>query len=299
MKTFFTTVLIGLSVLLCFDYLLIINLAGEHESEPQVVSYQDHVEKKRDSSPVNKAVTLLSLNLAHGRRDRAHQLFLTTTEIRNNLDKIIAMLKREQPDFVALQEADAPSLWSGHFSHVTYLARNAGYVNSIHGIHVEGLKLSYGTAILSTKLLKYPLSITFTPAMPALTKGFTIARVKIGGALETDVVSVHLDFFSLKTRRKQVKQMVQALSLRSSPLIIMGDFNQQWGEKAAPTLLSAKLNLTTHSPLNHKGVTFPKLQKRIDYILISKEFEFIDYQVLQDVVSDHRAILAKIKIKDQ
>jgi len=61
MKTFFTTVLIGLSVLLCFDYLLIINLAGEHESEPQVVSYQDHVEKKRDSSPVNKAVTLLRL----------------------------------------------------------------------------------------------------------------------------------------------------------------------------------------------------------------------------------------------
>ena len=299
MKTFFPAVFIGLSVLFCLGYLLIINLAGEHESEPQIASYQDHVQKKRDSSPGNTAVTLLSLNLAHGRQDRAHQLFLAATEVRSNLDKIIDLLKREQPDLVALQEADAPSLWSGHFSHVAYIARNAGYVNSIHGIHVEGLKLSYGTAILSTKLLTHPLSVTFTLALPALTKGFTVARVKIGGILETDVVSVHLDFFSLKTRRKQVKQMVQVLSLRSSPLIIMGDFNQQWGEKAAPTLLSEKLNLTTHSPTNHKGVTFPKLQKRIDYILISKEFEFIDYQVLQDVVSDHRAILAKIKIKDQ
>jgi len=299
LKTFFLAVLIGLSVLLCLDYLLITRLAGEQESEPQVVSYQDHVVKKKDPSPGNTAVTLLSLNLAHGRQDRAHQVFLTATEIRNNLDKIIALLKREQPDLVALQEADAPSLWSGHFSHVAYIARNADYVNSIHGIHVEGLKLSYGTAILSTKLLTYPLSVTFTPALPAFTKGFTMARVKIGGTLKTDVVSVHLDFFSLKTRRKQVKQMVQVLSLRSSPLIIMGDFNQQWGEKAAPALLSAKLNLTTHSPLNHKGITFPKLQRRIDYILISKEFEFIDYQVLQDVVSDHRAILAKIKIKDQ
>ena len=95
-------------MLLCLGYLLIINLAGERESEPQVVSYQDHVQKKIDSSPVNTSVTILSLNLAHGRRDRAHQLFLTATEIRNNLDKIIALLKREQPDLVALQEADAP-----------------------------------------------------------------------------------------------------------------------------------------------------------------------------------------------
>jgi len=299
MKTFFQAVLIGLSALICLGYLLIINMAGEEKSVPQVMSYQDHVQKKRASNPENTDITLFSLNLAHGRRDRAHQFFLTKTEIRNNLDKIITLLKREQPDLVALQEADAPSLWSGHFSHVAYLARNAGYVNAVHGIHVEGLKLSYGTAILSTKLLTYPLSVTFTPAMPALTKGYTMATVKIGGTLKTDVVSVHLDFFSLKTRRRQVKQMVQTLSLRNSPLIIMGDFNQQWGEKAAPTLLSAKFNLTSHSPTNHKGVNFAKLQRRIDYILISKEFEFIDYQVLQDVVSDHRAIVAKIKIKDQ
>jgi len=299
MKTFFKVIFIGLSVLICLGYLLIINMAGKPESKPKIVSYQDHVQKKKDASPGNKIVTLISLNLAHGRRDRAHQVFLTKTEIRNNLDKIIALLKLEQPDLVALQEADAPSFWSGHFSHVDYLARNADYVNSIHGIHVEGLKLSYGTAILSTKPMTHPLSVTFTPALPALTKGFTMAMVKINGTFKTDIVSVHLDFFSKKTRHKQVKQMVEILSLRSNPLIIMGDFNQQWGEKAAPTLLSAKLNLTTHSPLNHKGITFPKLQKRIDYILISKEFEFIDYQVIQDVVSDHRAIMAKIKIKDQ
>jgi len=46
-----------------------------------VVRYQDHVQKKRDASPGKTAITLLSLNLAHGRHDRAHQLFLTTTEI--------------------------------------------------------------------------------------------------------------------------------------------------------------------------------------------------------------------------
>jgi endonuclease/exonuclease/phosphatase (EEP) superfamily protein YafD len=34
--------------------------------------------------------------------------------------------------------------------------------------------------------------------------------------------------------------------------------------------------------------------KRLDWILISEELEFIDYVVLPDIVSDHRALLARI-----
>ena len=72
--------------------------------------------------PVNTGgdftLRVMTLNLAHGRGEAFHQLFQKSTTIIQNLDEISAMLKREQADVVALQEADAPSFWSGNFHHV-------------------------------------------------------------------------------------------------------------------------------------------------------------------------------------
>ena len=64
MKTFFPAVLIGLSVLLCLGYLLIINLAGEQESKPQVVSYQEHVQKK-ELQILTTRLLLSSVSILH------------------------------------------------------------------------------------------------------------------------------------------------------------------------------------------------------------------------------------------
>ena len=40
--------------------------------------------------------------------------------------------------------------------------------------------------------------------------------------------------------------------------------------------------------------TFHLLGKRLDWILISPELEFISYDVLPDVLSDHRAVMSEI-----
>ena len=66
-------------------------------------------------------LSLLSLNLAHGRKDRFSQLLLSSETIERNLLDVASYLESSQADIVALQEADSPSNWSGNFNHVEFL----------------------------------------------------------------------------------------------------------------------------------------------------------------------------------
>ena len=51
-------------------------------------------------------LTVISLNIAHGRGGSFNQLLLRAGTIRAKLGRIAAMLAREQADVVALQEAE-------------------------------------------------------------------------------------------------------------------------------------------------------------------------------------------------
>jgi endonuclease/exonuclease/phosphatase family metal-dependent hydrolase len=43
-------------------------------------------------------------------------------------------------------------------------------------------------------------------------------------------------------------------------------------------------------------ISFPSRGRRLDWILISPEFEFVEYRTLPDVISDHRAVVATLKL---
>lgn len=296
LKKLMLTLLIGLSMLIGCGLLLIKTMAGQAQSIPPILTYQHNVKTALPPIGHDNEFTLLSLNLAHGRGNGTHQISQTTPQICTNLDAVITVLNREQPDLVAVQEADGPSLWSGRFSHVAYIARNAGYSYAIRGTHVTGLGLDYGTGLLSRQEIKKSLSMTFPPTPPTLTKGFTMATIQIHGTLAVDVVSVHLDFFSKRNRLKQIRTLITELDKRHNPLIIMGDFNNNWQNGSGPKIIAQKLNLTTFQPENNGLITFPALHKRIDFILVSKEFTITSYTTLPDILSDHLAVLARIKL---
>lgn len=241
----------------------------------------------------------MTLNIAHGRKDGANQILQSTEQIKANLDTIASMLKRERPDLVALQEADGPSIWSGNFSHVAYLAEKAGYSYSVRGAHVDGMKLSYGTAFLSKYPLNSAISTTFKPSPPTFSKGFVLAHLTFANSLENQFVSVHLDFSRDTIRQKQIETMIETLSVNSKPLIIMGDFNCDWKKQSALQILANKLNLSAYQPDStaENMITFPFSKKRLDWILLSKEFEFVSYKVIPDIVSDHLGVIAEIRKK--
>jgi endonuclease/exonuclease/phosphatase family metal-dependent hydrolase len=249
---------------------------------------------------------VLTLNIAHGRGVSIQpfkQVMQKKKTIEKNLGEIAAVIRRENADIVALQEADGPSIWSGNFNHVEKLAELAGYGHHFRGEHMKATKrLSYGTALLSHIPLASPESYRFERSVPTPRKGFVVATVTVWafGNREVDVVSVHLDFLRKGARNKQIKLLSEKLRGRKRPLIIMGDMNCEMAEKEdSLNMLCSELNLHAWEPSSKSIPTFSskKPKKRLDWILISEELEFISCRTIPDKVSDHLGVIAEIALK--
>lgn len=248
---------------------------------------------------------LLTLNMAHGRRRARHQALLRRSTLAANLHHIAAVLRREGPDVVALQEADGPSLWSGRFDHIHALSRLAGYDHAFRGDHQRlsvswrgfglDLALEYGTALLSRLPLADPHSQAFRESWRD-TKGFVTATAELpGGGGPVGLVSVHLDFLYPSVRRRQVEQLVEHVRHRSHPLVVLGDFNCEWGRsRGALQLLSRELALQPF--VGDLRPTFPARRPVVclDWILVSEELEFAAYRTLDDHLSDHLGVVAEV-----
>jgi endonuclease/exonuclease/phosphatase family metal-dependent hydrolase len=252
----------------------------------------------RRTSLGQPTLTVMSLNLAHGRSDGWHQALMRRRTLEDNLAQVARVIRRERPDVVALQEADGPSLWSGRFSHVEYLASLIGVAHYCHGHHVRLLKLTYGTALLSRHALRESASHTFAPSPPTLSKGMVIASIVWPGPEQRpiDLVSLHLDFSRRSVRQRQACEIIRRLKDRRRPLVLMGDFNCWWGgkERTLATLIG-ELDLRAYAPEADGMGTFPFHDRRLDWILISRELEFLEYRTLGDVVSDHRPVVACLR----
>ena len=243
-------------------------------------------------------VRIMTLNLAHGRELAFHQSLVGRRRVANNLSRVSDLFAREQPDLIALQEADGPSVWSGSFDHVGTLARAAGYDFSLRGQHMQlawPFVLDYGTAIISRWPFTDSQSVRFAQAKYD-TKGFvraTLSASRLGGTV--DVVSVHLDFLRHKTRWRQVEVVRRALAARPHPLILAGDFNCEWQDATCVEWLGSALDLRAFEPTGGEP-TFPSTRpkSRFDWILISRDLTFDAYATLRDPVSDHRGVVADI-----
>ena len=263
-----------------------------------------HADAERGVRPATVTATpstlrLMTVNVAHGRKRGPHQALQPKRRIRSNLGEVAAMLRQLRPDLVALQEADGPSMLTGRFDHVTHLADQAEYAFSFRGDHVRGKRLASGTALLSMRPLLEPVSVRFAPSPPTFCKGFVCATLDWpgNGTTRVDVVSVHFDFLRKSVRLKQVGQLVRHLADRTGPLIVMGDFNCQWSDRrsALRTLAEAR-QLRAYRPGAMGMKTFPKLGRRLDWVLISPELEFAEYAVVKATVSDHRPVACVVKL---
>ena len=272
------------------------------EIEVQQTSAVDEATYQR--APRRSTLRLLSLNMAHGRKDSFSQFFVSEADIRQNLDDIIKFLNRQNADVVTLQEADSPSWWSGDFDHVELLAREAGYTWFTHANHVDNPFGTYGTAVLSRFPITRGYRIDFNPTPPTTRKGFTLAEIEwnpgntTDDTLTIDVLSVHLDFSRRSKRIEQIEDLKEVLGQRSNPAIVLGDFNSTWvdGERQLQALANSR-RLKTHRPdANHLYTYF---EERFDWILIAEEFEFCNYYVASDTLSDHRAVISEVVAIDE
>lgn len=240
-------------------------------------------------------IRVMSLNLAHG-RGRA----LTQTSARpaawyrKNLDVIASVIEREQPDVVALQEAELGSRWSGGFDHVEHVARECGLavLATTAFVHEPG-RWEYGTAIVGSAEVTASGGAAFA-AHGRWRKGFTTASLRIRG-LAIDIVSLHLDHASASVRSRQADEIVDAVREHAVPLVVLGDFNDGWHPDSPVRRICEALDLVADGPLARDPATFA-FGRRIDWILASRDLEIAAQHVLvDDRLSDHRAVLVDLR----
>ena len=245
-------------------------------------------------------LSILSLNIAHGRNQSINQLLVNKEDLKHNIITIARLIKAVDADVVALQEVDGPSSWSGNFDHLELLAREAKYPWYYRANHAESRLFNYGTAILSRLPVQEIMQYTFDPSPPTFNKGFLLATVnwardsENGEDVTIDIASVHLDFSRQSVREKQITELSTALKDRKNPLILAGDFNSDWfAEESAVRRLAEDTRMSAFRPKTRDLPTY-KSDRRYDWILITNELAYVSYQVLPDPVSDHRAIVAEI-----
>lgn len=273
------------------------------EEQPEQATRQDQAASS-EGYVLEGPLRVMTLNLAHGRKDGINQLLLGEHKIRQNLSTVAEAIRQSGVDIVALQEADGPSRWSGGFDHVAELAHQARFPVYQRASHAQGWLFDYGTAILSRSGFHETVEYAFEPSPPTLTKGFLLAQVLwrprpgMSKVVPVDIISVHLDFSRESVRQQQIAEISKVLKNRDNLLIVMGDFNSDWfaGDSAVKQL-SERAGLHTYEPTRDNLGTYKSGKQRLDWILISSELGFNRYEVLPHVLSDHGAVVADIVLR--
>lgn len=291
-RWWFVLLMIVLPVLVLGNYLIVVATYGESESV--VVEF---IEQSQSLPSIAKEeITLMSLNLAHGRSDGPNQMWVDNDTIRQNLVQAAELIAHHKPDAVALQEADAPSWWSGDFSHTSSLARQSGLYFAAQSSNVNGLGLDYGTALIgSLEVEKTAQAHTFQRSFPTFSKGCICTTCYWPGSPEFKfcLISVHLDFANAEVRASQLDELTQLIRHQQLPVIVMGDFNTEANERLKQFLDDNQLSTWRWDASDI--VTFPTFESRLDWICVSKEFVITDHSVIEKIVSDHRAIKATVR----
>lgn len=252
---------------------------------------------------ISPLLSVLTLNMAHGRKDAFNQVFQKTRTTRANLEDISSFLSDSGADLVALQEADAPSRWSGRFDHVEFVSENSPYLCRIHARHAKKYMYDFGTALLSSVPFADGLRYTFEPSPPTTNKGFVMGQVRwnpdgrLPEPVMVSVISVHLDFSRKKVRDAQVVEMRAVLADVETPVIIMGDFNTDLKkEESALKAIVEGGKFKVYQPESSVLGTYKSGKHRLDWILISRDLEFVTYEVPQAILSDHQPVQATLRL---
>lgn len=239
----------------------------------------------------------MTLNIAHGRgrallqtRARSRSFF------KRNLSTIAALIVRESPHVVALQEAELGSRWAGDFDHVEFLSQQCGYEHVVATPHMdEPGRFRYGTAVVSRLPFERTGGGDFIAQHRRWRKGYTFGRVRLAGFQPSCVVSLHLDFRHFSTRMAQAQELAAVLRRLTNP-ILAGDFNTTGEDLDDPIKTLARLNALDVACPEELAPTNRAGSHTIDWIMLPKPLGCRGLQTRRDKVSDHRAVIADVAV---
>ena len=236
--------------------------------------------------------TVATLNIGHGRGSGRHQALQSQSKVQANVENIGASLIPLELDVVAFQESDKAAWWSGNQDQVQSLSTHLEMEHTLTGLHTQRSRLEYGTSLVSRYPITATQSVAYRSSFPLPPKGFVIGIVHIDQQ-KVAVVSIHLDPRRTNVRARQIEDLYLALQSVDLPLIVMGDFNVEWGPELEG--YCDKLDLSAYMP-TQTMVSFPKLNRRLDWILVGDGLQFQDYTTDTSTLSDHNVVMATVRL---
>ncbi|MAG56865.1 MAG: hypothetical protein CMJ83_11280 [Planctomycetes bacterium] len=246
-----------------------------------------------------REVRVLALNVAKCGFHRGGTTFASKDEVRSSLDRIADVIKRSGADLVALTEIvkDAPPC---DVDQVVYLAEKTGLhawaFAENYSFGIPFVNIRAGNALLS----RFPMQADRCEQLaggkpfwnPTNNRRILWCTVTINGE-KVAVASLRNDSFDLVNNAVQAREIVE--SLPDGPVIIAGDFNADPDTESMQTYRETRRLIGAFDGPGTFPAHDPK--RRIDYVLGPRAWTLVEDSVLDDLVSDHRAVLAVFSLR--
>ncbi len=212
-----------------------------------------------------------------------------------DLARIASVIRREKPDLVGLQEIDRGVQRTERVDQIAVLARlTRMHYAFAYNLHYQGGQ--YGVAVLS----KYPLMHIdhrrYRHLREAERRGFLLVEVEVDGR-KISFATTHLDYREADNRLYETRQLIDALDETKSPLIVLGDFNDEPNGSSYLEMLKRFTDAWTFEG-SQDGLTYPsdKPVKRIDYIFHDRFFRTLRAWIPKTEASDHLPLVADLEL---
>ncbi len=213
-----------------------------------------------------------------------------------DIDAIVEVIKRENPDVIAMQELDRMVPRSGNIDQAKIISQKTGMnYHFFKAIDYQGGE--YGVAIFSKLKMTKPKQIILPKAKEkSETRTLGYVEIEHPSAKKITFACTHLCVESEASRVIQVKAIQAELGKITQPVILCGDLNSSQGSESI-TLLQQQFR---NSCTDNCGFTIPAINpsKNIDFILTKNaNWQVKDYHVVDETyASDHRPVIATFSI---
>ena len=246
------------------------------------------------------ALRAATFNIAHGRARWVSQLVVSRGRLEQHLDAIGTLAQRLDADFVALQETDTDAAWTSRIDQPRHVGVAADLQHIYRGHNSEMLRpwpLVYGNATLSRHEARRSEAVKFGRGRVG-GKGFLQTEFEVDGAVLT-LLNVHLDPLSDRRRRRQLEHVRRVVDDLDHATIVLGDFNSDLRVGRSLHAFAEHAGLCVATPGAGTQHTFEKLgrRRRLDFILGSRQVEFVATHVLPERLSDHLPLLADFQLR--
>ena len=251
-------------------------------------SCSQKVAKRGSSNLKNAEIKVLTYNIHHANPPSKEGLI--------DIDAIVNVIKKQDPDVIALQELDKFIARSGNEDQAKIIAEKTG-MNYRFFKAIEYAGGEYGVGILSRWPLKNAKQIVLPKATEKLeTRTLAYAEFEHPNGQKFTFACTHLCVGGEESRVMQVKAIQEELAPIKHPVILCGDLNSSQGS-ASITLLQKQYK---NSCTDNCGFTIPAVnpKKNIDFILTKNaDWQVKHYEVVDEsYASDHRPVAATFSI---